>query len=1554
MVKKMVRVVSVILIWLLVQPMLPWEEIARASAALSPAREAAQEEALDSWKQAYEVSDEDLQTILHQGYSLEEAKAAFQRKKETGADLIESLNQLSPQYVNRSQEVESTVIGEVYAPLETQHDFLMAPRNVVQEVHTRPEEAPYFIPSKYESVSSVSGELSLETTDMVISSRNGLSFPLTRTYGHNKSAIEGIQPLGVGWDWDIPYILDRYEQYYLYLKGELGSGAYKIESTGNDNYHLVGYPYGDLVIKRENNRFVVHTLAGTKYHFEPGINEYKRLEKITDMYNNTISFTYQDQGYAFGRAFPSMITSDTGESITIHNDALGIVLTKGDQKVRYAATIKDGVRFLSKVRDAEGRTTTYDYKIGQANRLNYYENNRYRPFGLLTGVTHPTGARSEYVYEETPVKRCRPAHQEEEYRLKEKYISMQAANGAIQKIQQHTYSYVGDSESCDNNSHFSVTVNNGLLQTQFHSERVIGNEEIPMVFFTSNMTQTATWNGVQQTVSTDYTYDRARRLTKPTQEQVTYSSQGQTRVYTSSRQYDAHGNVMWSIDPMNVKTEYGYHPQTHLLTSIKQPVSNTQTRYTVFTRNAQRKIEVEQVFDGSPTGTLLLEKRYELIDAYGNPRRIQTKQGNAKSTVTDIEYSDLYRNKFPTKTTTQVTAVDGTISQVVQEYEYDTHTGNITKSKDSLQNATTYQYDRLGRLLQANQPDGSAIIIQYNDMDNSLLIVDETGGQTYTKWNPAGLKEMTGINERLITSKYRYDAYGRLSRSEDARGNATTFEYDSWNRLYKTTYPDLSSSTVEYDDILLTKKTTDQEGYIITVTSDKLGRPVETKETKKVIVNNLPTLQTQILSSLLYDNEGRVLEATDARGYKTLYTYDVLDRLKSVTNAKQETTRYDYSPAADLFPQMKMIYPDGKERVKKMDELGRPILLITPGDQRETYRYEGNGNRTSYVNRNGDTFRQTFTNRNWLEKQEVLNSSGQPIEGETISYQYDQSGRRLTMNDATGQTLYTYDQLTGRLAKVTYPDGKTIQYNYDETGKLMDYKDPFDMNVYYKYDSRDRLQAVAPTTTGSPYAQYSYWKNNKLKQISQANGVISDFTYEGLQLSTLIQKKSGGQVLGSYAYGYDTGGNQTSIATNREQATFTYDELNRISTSKSKESEGLLLSDATYTYDKRDRLTSVTRDGQTTTYRYNGDGLLWERASQGEASRYYYNGDQVIAEGSLVQGQAEWKARYIRGLGLVAMDDGQALSYYLHNGHGDVTELRDSTGQTRLNEYTYDIWGNPLNVKESVPNPFRYSGELWDSVSKLQYLRARWYDPSIHRFINEDTYEGDINNPLSLNLYTYVHNNPLTNIDPTGHWCTSADGKWSGPGGCNGGIEGQEDVNRDVGTSKWNDDKYYFGQPIYENGEYKGKYYPEGSFRIESDPTGITDAFIGCAYDDQCSGFVGAAIVEGIPAAYNGAKSGAQKGWNWAKGLKAKYIGKNVEIDKIKPNSYDEFSNPNIGPSQQALSKHKRTISETGKIEEPILVKDLGNGTYEIINGHHRWEAARQMGLKKIPVKVIE
>lgn len=69
-----------------------------------------------------------------------------------------------------------------------------------------------------------------------------------------------------------------------------------------------------------------------------------------------------------------------------------------------------------------------------------------------------------------------------------------------------------------------------------------------------------------------------------------------------------------------------------------------------------------------------------------------------------------------------------------------------------------------------------------------------------------------------------------------------------------------------------------------------------------------------------------------------------------------------------------------------------------------------------------------------------------------------------------------------------------------------------------------------------------------------------------------------------------------------------------------------------------------------------------------------------------------------------------------------------------------------------VNNNITYAGYQWDEETGLYYLNARMYDPKVARFLQEDTYRGNIRDPLSLNLYTYCNNEPIKFRDPTGHW----------------------------------------------------------------------------------------------------------------------------------------------------------------------------------------------------------
>gem|GEM_PF-2555409 len=150
----------------------------------------------------------------------------------------------------------------------------------------------------------------------------------------------------------------------------------------------------------------------------------------------------------------------------------------------------------------------------------------------------------------------------------------------------------------------------------------------------------------------------------------------------------------------------------------------------------------------------------------------------------------------------------------------------------------------------------------------------------------------------------------------------------------------------------------------------------------------------------------------------------------------------------------------------------------------------------------------------------------------------------------------------------------------------------------------------------------------------------------------------------------------------------------------------------------------------------------------GTYTGYIFDRDNILAEYNKDDSRT---TRYIWGYDLISQKKDAGETYhYLHNAHGDITKLVGSIGNVQ-NSYSYDAFGNTITYSEKVGNKFRYSGEQYDSITGEYYLRARYCDPSMGRFINEDTYRGQIDNPLSLNLYTYCYNNPIIYTDRSGN-----------------------------------------------------------------------------------------------------------------------------------------------------------------------------------------------------------
>ena len=113
--------------------------------------------------------------------------------------------------------------------------------------------------------------------------------------------------------------------------------------------------------------------------------------------------------------------------------------------------------------------------------------------------------------------------------------------------------------------------------------------------------------------------------------------------------------------------------------------------------------------------------------------------------------------------------------------------------------------------------------------------------------------------------------------------------------------------------------------------------------------------------------------------------------------------------------------------------------------------------------------------------------------------------------------------------------------------------------------------------------------------------------------------------------------------------------------------------------------------------------------------------------------------------------------YYHQNEHGDIEYITGKDGKIE-NAYTYDAFGNITNSTELVKNRYTYNGEQYDQVTQQYYLRARYYNPLVGRFTQEDVYRGD-----GLNLYAYCGNNPVMYVDPSGYDSKCSKGENSYP-----------------------------------------------------------------------------------------------------------------------------------------------------------------------------------------------
>ncbi len=212
-----------------------------------------------------------------------------------------------------------------------------------------------------------------------------------------------------------------------------------------------------------------------------------------------------------------------------------------------------------------------------------------------------------------------------------------------------------------------------------------------------------------------------------------------------------------------------------------------------------------------------------------------------------------------------------------------------------------------------------------------------------------------------------------------------------------------------------------------------------------------------------------------------------------------------------------------------------------------------------------------------------------------------------------------------------------------------------------------------------------------------------------------------------------------------------------------------------YRYDTANRqvgIVSTKTDGITEklcqTNRYDGEGLRYETEENGKVIRF------LFGRGELAQ-ENDGETSYIRGYRhspVLLNRNGEESNYFVQDEMGSTLFLLDHNNEIRKT-YHYDAFGNILKETGDTPNHLTYTGQIYDGAAVQYYYRARFYNPAIGRFMQEDTYRGD-----GLNLYAYCANNPVMHYDPSGNLlCPNGKTAPANDGGNEGGNEGGSDAD---------------------------------------------------------------------------------------------------------------------------------------------------------------------------------
>jgi RHS repeat-associated protein len=1109
--------------------------------------------------------------------------------------------------------------------------------------------------------------------------------------------------------------------------GQLGFGwshAYLVSVSENTTDGTATVRYGD---SREER----YTWNGAS--FVPPAGVFSTLEKVSGLFR----LTFKDQtAYNF----------DSLGRLTTSTDHNGNVTSLGYTGMLLASVSAPDGRSLAFSYNAESRLSQVADPLGRTIQLTY------NAAGELTNVVDGTGAVTVYTYDGN-----------------HRILSVTDANSHT--FVQNTYNSDGrvsqQRDAANNLTTFFYDVANHrttVTDPLSHATVYQYDAELRLVSVRDALSFTES-----------YTYDAYNNRTTVT------DKRGNIAHYT----YDSRGNVLTITDPLAGSSAYTYNAQNNILTF--RDANNHTTTYT-YDASGNRLTARD------PLNNLTSFTYYSDTARKGRLATLTDPRG----TTTSYNYNsqgDLISVASPQA---------GTVA-----YIYDLG-GRKLSFTDALGHTWTYTYDNANRLLTETDSLGGVTTNTYDPVGNLLSVRDPLLRTTSYVYNVKDLVASV-TDAGGYTTSFVYDAVGNRTSVTDGNGHTTTYAYDAVNQLVTTTDPLGHTTSFAYDANGNRTRVTDALGHETNSTFDALNRQ---------------TVATDALShatTTVYDPVGNILSVTDANNHTTQYSYDANDRLIQVTDVLNGIVTYGYDPNGN---RTSMVDANNHTTTYSYDPQNRLATITDPLGNVTNHWYDYNGNRDFTHHANGKDTRYFYDELNRL----ILISYNNESEAEDlVHFTYDAVGNRLVSEvDRTGSTtVYTYDGLN-RPVVITSPQGN-ISYTYDARNRRT-VTTPAGATTY-TYDAADRLTGVtdwaARTTT------YGYDNANRQTGITYPNGVTAVFSYDNADRLTGIGYSHGATTLETFTYVLDPVGNRTSMTDTDGVTSYIYDALDRLTgvtypngspsnVSYTYDPMGNRLTmtqggvTTIYAYDAADRLTSTTTGGVTTPYAWDASGNILTRGTEtftwDDANRlsvwtngsstvsYAYNGDGVrvartvdgtttsylqdLAAGLPVvlrETTGGAPAEYVYGNDLISLVSAGTPAYYHADGLGSTRLLTNASG-TVTDRYAYDAFGATRTHTGPSGQPFTFTGEQVDAESGMVFLRARYYDQGVGRFISQDNFMGPFRSIQDINKYSYVSNNPIERTDPKGLIYLSSSTRLSAFLGI--GVSIQRTYYYDPGTGK--------------------------------------------------------------------------------------------------------------------------------------------------------------------------